>query len=258
MASNAPKDLQAKLNAEIATQQGIVSQLQAVPGSDPALIAHHQAALADLSAIGTSWTTERGKIQAQHATLGTAGIGRELARLAETIAPQIMQVAVKYRLTDFARQTFEVEETLNAIRAQVEDQIEKHKNNPRAKGDKMAYTAAAAELYLGWSPDSGQLHSQKVFTAMGVIEDNLKKLEWMRSNGLDITGDRMYVRGRSTLEMCRRATDDPGAFLWNRGLPVLKDFIDDMDARGIKGNQAKVDEIRRHFGMPLPTKSNTP
>ena len=258
MASNAPANLVAKVNAEIATHKGIVEQLRKDPDADPALIERHVNAQGELQAIVTGYDKRKAEIQAQHATLGTEGISRELAKLAEEIAPQIVQVAARYRLDDFARRTFEIQGTVDSIKNVVVDQIEKHKDNPNAKGDGMAYTAAAAENYLGWVHPTDQRHSEKVGVAIATLDRDLAKLEWMTKNGVDMTGERWYVRGRSTVELCRRALADPGAFLWARGFGVMKEFIDDMDARGIRGNKRQVDEIRRHFGMPLPTRSGTP
>ena len=156
------------------------------------------------------------------------------------------------------RETFDVSGSLNAIRAQVVDRIEKHVNNPQAVGDRMAYTAAAAEIYLGWVPRTGQRHAEKVQVAITTMEREVGKLDMLRNSGFDITGERMYVRGKSVLEMCRRSLADPPGFLWGRGEDTLRKYIEDMDRRGLKGNGRSVADVRRHLGMPSPTSSGTP
>src|SRR4051812_17607964 len=132
-----------------------------------------------------------------------------LRNLGEQLATKIMQVAAAYRLDDFVRRTFNADKHIEAIRAQAEDQIEKHANNPNATGDGMAYTAAAAEMYLGWVEPRGQRHIDKVDIAIRVIDAALRELDLMTANGIDMTGERWYVRGKAVLMMCNRARATP-------------------------------------------------
>lgn len=172
-----------------------------------------------------------------------------LRDLGEQLAAKIIQIAAKFRLDDFVRKTFNVEQHLEAIRAQVADQIEKHANNPNATGDGMAYTGAAAEMYLGWVEPRGRRHIDKVSVAIRVLDAALKELERLTANGVDMRGERWYVRGRNVLEMCKGAMFAPDDFLWKRGAAVVKAFIDDMDARGLKGNRSAVATAKRRLGM---------
>jgi hypothetical protein len=249
MASPNPGALRGRVNDEIGTQTTLIEQLTASPTPDHEVIAHHTRARTELQGILTWHDAEVAGIRAQHATLGQEGINAALRRLGDGLAARIVEVAARFRLKDFARRTFNVDEHLESIRVQVEDQIEKHADNPAALGDGMAYTAAAAEAYLGWVHGGGERHWDKVVTGSRITGHALDELNVLQRNGIDMTGERMYVRGRNVLEMCERAQRDPKQFLWDRGETVLREYVEDMDARGQRGNGRAVHDVKVHLGM---------
>ena len=114
----------------------------------------------------------------------------------------------------------------------------------------MAYTAMAAEIYLGWYAPSGQLHAEKTQMAVRRITEELAKLDKLGEYGIDLTGEEWYKRGKTVVDRCESALKAPKAFLYARGKDVLKHFIDDMANRNIPGNPSAVDEAKRHLGMP--------
>jgi hypothetical protein len=248
MASRNAGSIVAKVNAEIESQDNIV---KALPPGDTELIAYHTAAKAALQDIVTWYQSEHGRITVQYRSGTPQAVPALLRGLGEALAARVVQVAAQYRMEDFARRTFNISEHLDSIRAQVDDQIEKHKDNPDAIGDGMAYTAMAAEIYLGWVPKSGQRHAEKVAVATIAITKAIEELNLLKRNGIDMSGERYYVRGRTVLQMCEQALQDPRGFLWARGAGTLKGFIKDMDARGLKGNGPSVADVKRHLGMAV-------
>ena len=235
-----------KVSDEIATQDGIIRGL---PSFDAELVNYHTTAKAALQNIVTWFNGDRTRINGLRASKSNDEVQAMLRDLGEQLATKIIQVAAKYRLDDFVRKTFNIAEHLDAIRKQVEDQIEKHALNPKATGDGMAYTAAAAEMYLGWVDPGGQRHIDKVSVAIRVIDGALKELDQMTQNGVDMRGERWYVRGKNVLDMCRRSISAPNSFLWGRGAEVVKDFIDKMDAQSQKGNGGAVATVKRRLGI---------
>jgi hypothetical protein len=235
-----------KVREEITTQEGIIS---ALPPADTELIAYHTGAKDALSGIVTWYGAERLRINGLRASKTPAELQTLMRELGEGLAQRIIAVSAKYRLDDFVRKTFNVKATLESIRAQVEDQIEKHADNPAAVGDRMAYTAAAAEMYLGWLAKSGQRHVDKVSIAMRVIDAALKDLDQLEKGGINMQGERWYVRGKNVLAQCNSAISAPDSYVWARGAGVVKAFIDDMDARGVKGNGSAVADAKRRLGM---------
>jgi hypothetical protein len=188
--------------------------------------------------------------------MGVASVAPMLRQLGDALIVRIVQVSAKYRLEDFAKRTFDIAAHLQTIENTVEKSIEKHKTNKDAKGDGMAYTAAAAEVYLGWVHPGGERHITKVADGVISLERELQELDKLHKNGIDMSGERYYVRGRNVLELCKRAQQDPSGFLWERGYAVIKDFVDDMQANGVDGNVRVVDDVRRRLGMaPLRRKA---
>jgi hypothetical protein len=237
--ASAEGDLLQKVADESANHAQIVASL---PASDVELIAYHTRAKAALDAISAAYNSEKARINALWKT--TPG-GEVTAKL----SVDIIRVAAEFRLDDFVRRTFNVADHIEAIRAQVEDQIEKHAANANAIGDGMAYTAAAAEAYLGWVHPTGQRHVEKCETAVRVIEAALAELDRLNRNGIDMTRERMYVRGKNVADMCSRAMNSPGAFLWSRGEHVVKGFVDDMIKRGLRGNGGPFTAAKRRLGI---------
>lgn len=235
-----------KVKDEIATQENIIKGL---PPGDTELIDHHTRAKAALEAIVNWFEAERKRINGLRAKTPEAEVIKQLRNLGEQLASRIIKVAIDFRLDDFVRKAFNIAEHLNAISEQVYQLQDKHANNKNAIGDRMAYTAAAAEIYLGWVEPAGRRHSEKVSIGMAVIQRALKELDALVRNGVDLRGERMYVRGKTLLELCAQALKDPSGFIWARGAHVVKAFIDDMDQRGLKGNGGAVAAAKRRLGM---------
>jgi hypothetical protein len=246
MASSSEADLIQKVNDEVQNQDNLI---RALDPADTELIGYHTRAKTALQGITTWYAAERTRINGMRATIGNDQVTVLLRQLGEQLSARIVQVAAQFRLDDFVRRTFNVAETLESIRRQVEEQIEKHANNPNAKGDGMAYTAAAAELYLGWVEPRGQRHVDKVSSAIRSLERSLENLNLLQRNGIDMTGERWFVRGRNVLDLCNRAMNNPSGFLYGRGAGVLRSFINDMDARGQRGNPRSVHDAKRYLGM---------
>jgi hypothetical protein len=247
MASTAGTLIQ-KVSDEVATQNNIINILSSNPPADPELISYHKRAKDSLQGILTWYESERKRINNLRASAGNAKVQDMLRDFSEQLAQRIIRVAAVFRLDDFVRKTFNVAEHLEAIVRQVE-QIEKHVNNPNAKGDGMAYTAAAAEMYLGWLEPGRQRHVDKVSIAIRVIDGALKELNRLTEYGVDMRGEQSYVRGKTVFDMCLRAISTPKQFLFARGHVVLKSFIDDMDSRGQKGNGSALSEVKLWLGM---------
>lgn len=57
------------------------------------------------------------------------------------------------------------------------------------------------------------------------------------------------VRGRTTISLCNDALNSPREFLYRRGVNVLRSFIQDMDTRGLRGNQRAVADVKRFLGI---------
>ncbi|MGB5928818.1 MAG: DUF4157 domain-containing protein [Cyclobacteriaceae bacterium] len=249
MASPNPGALQGKINDEI-EKQGDVARTFAAKG-DNNLAAYHIAAARALQNILTWYDREKNDVNQFYTDpeVTESQIREELQELAEALTNRIVQVSVQYRLEDFARDTFNLQENLNSIENQVVDQIEKHADNPNATGDGMAYTAAAAEMYLGWIASSNQRHITKVSTAIRVINNALVNLAPLEENGIPINNERWVVRGRSILRQCNDAISNPRGFLQGRPRSVMFEFLNDMDARGITGNAGAVAYEKRRLGI---------
>ena len=245
MASGTPKSLDAKVRDEIADLDAKISV-----STDPAQIAKWEAAKGELQTVIGVYDASRQSITARAREKGDAWVKEQLTVLGSELAEPIMAIAGRYGLTDFARDAFGVTEKLQSIRAQVEEQIEKHKETAHAVGDRMAYTAHAAEVVLGWQATTGQLHTQKTLDGQRNIRARLKELDELREHGLDFSQEEWYVRGKEVADRCSAALADPRGFLYARGKDVLKHFIDDMAARGMTGNARAVADAKRHLGMP--------
>ncbi|MFI2314059.1 hypothetical protein ACH5AP_14805, partial [Streptomyces anulatus] len=192
--------------------------------------------VADLSTLRPKYDQEMARCRS---ISDKSKIREAVEKLNDEVASWVISIANKYTLTDFIRKALGLEQPIERIRTQVEDQLEKHVNdppNPRNPGDGHANTATAAEDYLEWVHHTDQFHRQKTTTAKTVIESSLAELEEMGRLGLNLSSIAMYQRGKKAAADCDLALTDPKAYLEAKK-QSMDDFIKDIKYQRSQGRQ---------------------
>lgn len=238
MASPSAGKLLQKIDAEIGTQNEII---EAAPKDSTSELTERPKEVKEaLEGIKGWYAMQLPEVAAAYAGGGKrsgAGVAR-MRQLASDLAVKIVQVSAQYGMEDFAKRALDIDTHIDTIRKQVEDQIEKHKGASYAAGDGMATSAYAAEAWLGWDNPKGA-HKGKVETARLEISQALVELDLLHNNGISMSGEPIYKRGKETLALCDEALRDPQAYLLARPA-CLKGFLTDMNRRGQAGNAAAV------------------
>ena len=197
----------------------------------------HRKAATELQGIVNLYNTKSKKIVA---TKDFSKIQVGLEKLNNEVAKKAILIGNKYGLKDFLYDAFDIKTPLNAIKSQIEDQLEKHVGSESSTviGDGHANSATAAELALGWKHEqTGTNHLYKTGTAKGVILSSLEKLDDLIGKGADNIGiqkEEWYVRGKEAVEDCNRATGSATAYLKSKGMyKVFLRNIKDQRSKGI-------------------------